>query len=233
MSRRIAAIIRHGEYHQMPDVPSAHQPFSLNTEGERHACRAAAIIDESLHRQNWSLQPEIDCSQMLRAWQTARIIADKLSEHSAKGLSLECFDELAERSVGCAANLTTERIRNIIQDDPRYPDLPVDWKSNSRFCLPLQGAESLLEAGERVAGHLARRMSELQTEESDTLKLFVGHGAAFRHAAYHLGVLDYEQIARLSMYHGLPVFLELLDDGSWHHIDGEWKIRAAGSEFKD
>ena len=147
MSRRIAAIIRHGEYHQMPGVPSAHQPFSLNTEGESHACRAATIIDETLHKQNWSLQPEIDSSQMLRAWQTARIIADKLGERSAEELSLKCFGELAERSVGCAANLTTERIRKIIQDDPRYPDPPADWKSNSRYCLPLQGAESLLEAG--------------------------------------------------------------------------------------
>ena len=233
MGRRIAAIIRHGDYHQIPGAPSAHQPFSLNPEGEIQAQEAAGIIAGFLQQQGWQLHPQIDCSRMLRAWQTARIINDKLSQHYAQELSLQSFDELAERSVGCVANLTTEQIRKIVNDDPRYPDPPEDWKSDSHYRLPLQGAESLLEAGERVAKHLLQQMSQLQKEATDTLKLFVGHGAAFRHAAFHLGILNYDQLARLSMYHGRPIFLELLDDGSWHHIDGEWKIRASGSEFKD
>ena len=230
MGRRIAAIIRHGDYHQMPDAPSAHQPYPLNADGENHAREAAAIVDTSLQQHNWSMSPEIDCSHMLRGWQTAHIIADSLT---VQGLRVQSFDELAERSVGCAANLTTGQIREIIQNDPRYQELPQDWKSNSEYCLPLQGAESLLEAGERVAGHLLQRMSELPDEDVGRLKLFVGHGAAFRHAAFHLGVLEYEQIARLSMYHGRPVFLELLDDGSWLHIEGEWKIRSANSQYID
>jgi 2,3-bisphosphoglycerate-dependent phosphoglycerate mutase len=230
--RRIAAIIRHGDYHQIAGAPSAHQPFSLNAEGENQAREAAGIIDRALQQHSWSLHPEIDCSRMLRGWQTARIIADSLTTNKAE-LRLESFDELAERSVGCTANLTTDRIQEIIHDDPRYPELPENWKSNSEYRLPFQGAESLLEAGERVAEHLVRRMSGLPADGIDTLKLFVGHGAAFRHAAFHLGVLDYDQIARLSMYHGRPVFLELHDDGSWHHIEGEWKIRMTGSEYTD
>jgi 2,3-bisphosphoglycerate-dependent phosphoglycerate mutase len=231
--RRIAAIIRHGDYYQMPGAPSAHQPYPLNADGENHAREAAASIDKVMQHHHWSMHPLIDCSQMLRGWQTARIIADNLAAKSSQELKLESFDELAERCVGSAANLTGEQIREIIHNDPRYPELPEDWKSNSEFCLPLQGAESLLDAGERVAAHLQRRVSELPNEGVDTLKLFVGHGAAFRHATFHLGVLEYEQIARLSMYHGRPVFLELLDDGSWRHIEGEWKVRSANSQYID
>jgi 2,3-bisphosphoglycerate-dependent phosphoglycerate mutase len=231
--RRIAAIIRHGEYYQMPGAPSAHQPYPLNADGENHAREAADTIGRFLQQYHCDIVPEIDCSQMLRGWQTADIIAGSLAEKLTQQLRLESFDELAERSVGCAANLTADAIQKIIHNDPRYQDLPEDWKSNSEYCLPLQGAESLLDAGERVAGHLLQRMSELPDEAVDRLKLFVGHGAAFRHAAYHLGVLEYEQIKRLSMYHGRPVFLELLDDGSWLHIEGEWKPRSENSQYKD
>ncbi len=217
----------------MPGAPSAHQPYPLNAEGENQAREAAAIIDATLRQHNWFLTPEIDCSHMLRGWQTADIIVDSLTAKATQQLRLESFDELAERSVGCAANLTTGSIREIIKNDPRYQALPQDWKSSSEYCLPLQGAESLLEAGERVAGHLLQRMSGLADDGVDRLKLFVGHGAAFRHAAFHLGVLEYDQIARLSMYHGRPVFLEFLDDGSYLHIEGEWKIRSENSQYID
>jgi len=233
LGRRIAVLIRHGDYHQMPGAPSAHQPYQLNAKGEIHAVEAAGIINEVAQRNGWSLAPQIDCSQMLRAWQTARIIADNLTVSLSTEAQLESFDELAERCVGSAANLTARQIEKVIHNDPRYAELPENWKSNSEYRLPLQGAESLLEAGERVAGHLVRRISELPASGADSLKLFVGHGAAFRHAAFHLGVLKYDEIARLSMYHGRPVFLEYFDDGCWSHIAGEWKIRASNSEFRD
>ncbi len=229
MGRRIAAIIRHGDYHQMPGAPSAHQPYPLNSDGEKHAAEAAAIIDKIQQQYGWTVTAEIDCSHMLRAWQTANIIAQNLgSQHD-----LQSFDELAERGVGCVANLTAKQIVKIIHDDPRYPELPHNWKSNSEYKLPLQGAESLLEAGKRVAEHLTLRTSELAVDGVDRLKLFVGHGAAFRHAAFHLGVMEYDDIARLSMFHGRPVFMELLQNGSWSHIAGEWKVRAINSEFRD
>jgi 2,3-bisphosphoglycerate-dependent phosphoglycerate mutase len=67
----------------------------------------------------------------------------------------------------------------------------------------------------------------------DTLQLFVGHGAAFRHAAHCLGVLAFEQIARLSMYHARPVYLEYLPDGRWQHIGGAWKMRAGSAGHTD
>lgn len=231
MGRRIAAIVRHGDYHQLAGAPSAHQPYPLNISGKKHAAEAASIIDEIQQKNGWSIATEIDCSQMLRAWQTADIIAQTLdSQHQFK---LQSFDELAERCVGSAANLTAEQIVKIIHDDPRFDELPQNWKSNSEFLLPLQGAESLLDAGKRVAEHLIRRLSMLSDNAPDTLKLFVGHGAAFRHAAFHLGVMEYDDIARLSMFHGRPVFIEFFADGHWTHIAGEWKIRKMNSEYRD
>lgn len=234
MARLIAALIRHGDYHQLPDTPSAHQPFPLNTEGEAHAGEGAEILRQVIEKYSWVPQSVIDSSRMLRAWQTARIIARKTGELFRSEPLVESYDELAERGLGCAANLSVAQIRTIIQQDPRFPDPPPDWKSNSGYQLPLQGAESLLQAGQRVAAHLSRRMQALaQTASQDCVKLFVGHGAAFRHAAFHLGVLEFEQLSQLSMHHGRPVFLEYLADQQWRHIEGEWKIRNKQSRFLD
>ncbi|MBT4605930.1 MAG: phosphoglycerate mutase, partial [Gammaproteobacteria bacterium] len=181
----------------------------------------------------WQLVSTIDCSQPLRGWQTADIIATALSTNSEESIKVESFDALAERSVGAAANLTSAQIRAVIERDPRYPELPQGWKSDSHFRLPLQGAESLLEAGARVAEHITQQLNALPEQQEDQLKLFVGHGAAFRHAAYRLGVLEYEQIAKLSMYHADPILIEQLRDGRWQRIAGEWKVRSATSAYKD
>ena len=27
------------------------------------------------------------------------------------------------------------------------------------------------------------------------------------------------------MYHARPVLIEYIDDGKWHHVGGDWKIR--------
>ena len=232
--RLIAALIRHGEYAQLPDTPSAHQPFALVAEGRAQALAAADQLHAVIASEQWSLLASIDSSSLLRGWQTARLISERLTALGLPGGEVESFDALAERGVGSAANLTIEQIVDVIRQDPRYPEPPADWKANSQYRLPFPGAESLLEAGERVASHLTRRMRELQqTVETSSLKLFVGHGAAFRHAAYRLGILQFEQIARLSMYHAQPVFLEYLPDGSWQHVQGEWKVRGADSRCLD
>jgi 2,3-bisphosphoglycerate-dependent phosphoglycerate mutase len=226
MPRLIAAIVRHGAYRQLPDTPSAHQPFPLVAEGERQAREAAARLRRLLGEQRLALCPEVDSSQLLRGWQTAGIMLQELQDLFPKPPELNGFDNLAERCVGSAANLSITQIEAAVREDPRYPELPPDWKSDSRFRLPLQGAESLLEAGGRVAGHLRERMADLAaTARHDTLKLFVGHGAAFRHAAHHLGVLQFDDIRRLSMYHARPVLLEYRSDGPWRHAGGEWKVR--------
>lgn len=230
MASLIAALVRHGEYHQLQDTPSAHQPFPLTAAGEGQASEAARVLREAAERHGWEPVSLIDSSQMLRAWQTARLIAD-----AWPGLEVESFDAMAERGLGCAANLTLTQIEEVLRRDPRYSEPPAGWKADSRYRLPLQGAESLLQAGERVAAHLVRRMEELRREGAigDRLKLFVGHGAAMRHAAYHLGLLEFDQIARLSMHHARPLFLEYLPDGHWRHIEGDWKIRSGPEGFMD
>lgn len=235
-ARVMAALIRHGDYHQLDDTPSAWQPFPLKPSGKNHARVAAGNIAEELIKQNCLIHPDCDSSQLLRAWQTAQIICDYLKGKSKEKspCQINSFAALAERSVGSAANLTLAQIEDVIHNDPRFEPLAKNWKSNSHFCLPLQGAESLMDSGKRVADHIAKQMSDLQkSAEHNTIKLFVGHGAAFRHAAYHLNLLKFKQIAQLSMYHEQPVFIELLEDGSWLHIAGHWKVRDKKSQYTD
>ena len=230
MARLIAALIRHGDYHQLPDTPSAHQPFPLNAAGEAQAQAAVLEIRRVADEAGWAIEPTVDSSRLLRSWQTADIITSGLM--ATEGI--EEFDALAERGVGIAGNLSIAQIEDVLARDPRYTVPPTGWKADSHYRLPLPGAESLFQAGERVATHLKARMQGLQRQPGhDRLKLFVGHGAAFRHAAYHLGILAFEQIAALSMYHARPVFLELQPDGRWRQTAGEWKQRRPAEGYND
>ncbi len=228
MARLFAAFIRHAEYRQIADIPSAHQPFSLTENG---IVQAAKMVDSLLQfstNKNLQILKIVDSSHLLRAWQTAKIINKQLILKGDVDRAIECFEALAERGVGtCVANLTINQIEELMRQDPRCTAPPQNWKSNSRYCLPFPGAESLLGAGKRVAGHVTQRMEELRPGcTTDTLKLFVGHGAAFRHAAYYLGILSYNEIAKLSMFHAQPIYLEYMGKDRWRHSSGEWKIRA-------
>lgn len=230
--RLIAALIRHGDYHQLKDTPSAYQPFPLTDKGISQARQAAFKIGNFLERQQSVLAEEMDSSTLLRAYQTADEIRQALPSFKPQH---NAFDVLTERCVGAScANLTNRQIQELVNQDPRHQPLPKHWKSDSHFRLPFEGAESLLDAGKRVATHINLRMSALRhSTQQDTLKLFIGHGAAFRHAAYHLGVLEFGEIARLSMYHCEPVYLELMPDNSWRHIAGDWKVRKKHSHYLD
>jgi len=234
MTRLVAAIVRHGDYRQLPDTPSAHQPFPLSRKGETQALKGSQELRHQLEQHQLTLHPHIDSSQLLRAWQTARIMIDDLHDVLPSEPKLCSYDAMAERCVGSAANLSIPQIESIVREDPRFEDLPQDWKSNSHFRLPLQGAESLMQAGKRVAEHLETQMALLaESTSEDTVKLFVGHGAAFRHAAYHLGALVFEDIRKLSMYHARPVLLEYRTNSAWKHIGGEWKVRGQNSLYTD
>ena len=233
MARLIAALIRHGDYQQLPDTPSAHQPWPLTSQGETQAREGAQCLHDMVTRNGWTLEPLIDSSRLLRAWQTATVFAGRLAELSSFTPVIESYDALAERGVGCLANLTIAQIEDVLRQDPRVSSPPAGWKADSHYRLPLQGAESLLEAGERVAAHLLQSMSSLPSDASDRVKVFIGHGAAFRHAACHLGVLAFEQLRQLSMFHCQPVMLEYLPDGSWRHVEGDWKVRDLQNSFTD
>ena len=233
MARLIAALIRHGDYQQLPDTPSAHQPWPLTSQGETQAREGAQCLHDMVTRNGWTLEPLIDSSRLLRAWQTATVFAGRLAELSSFTPVIESYDALAERGVGCLANLTIAQIEDVLRQDPRVSSPPAGWKADSHYRLPLQGAESLLEAGERVAAHLLQSMSSLPSDASDRVKVFIGHGAAFRHAACHLGVLEFGQLRQLSMFHCQPVMLEYLPDGSWRHVEGDWKVRDLQNSFTD
>jgi broad specificity phosphatase PhoE len=233
MSRRIAAFIRHADYHQLADTPSALQPFGLTGKGIKQAEQAAKSITQFIAQHAWCCVAEVDSSPLLRAWQTAKVFTDGGLMVDNKSSTVTCFDALVERSVGSVANLSTTQIEQIIEQDPRFETLPDHWKSNSYFKLPFVGAESLLDAGKRVAEHLTSRMAALPVTEQVQVKLFVGHGASFRHAAYELGILTFDNIAAFSMYHAQPIYLEYFEDGHWRHIAGDWKIRARHSDYTD
>jgi len=219
MPRLIAAMLRHGEYRRLADTPDAHQPFPLTESGLRQARETAPLSRKRFVAEGWQLHAVIEPSNLLRGWQTARELADML----------------AERGLGSAANLTVGQIEDIIETDPRFPPMPPDWQSNSRYRPPLQGAESLIDAGERVAGHTRQRMEQLAGQVGvDTVQVFVGHGPAFRHAALHLGCLAFDDIRRLSMYHARSVHLLVAKDGKpWRHIGGDWKTRSAVGRYAD
>ncbi|MDV7338234.1 histidine phosphatase family protein [Terasakiella sp. A23] len=230
MTSQYFAFIRHGDYHQMSGAPSAYQPFGLTEDAKIQVAESLDILEEIVVEQGFVLNPVIDSSTLLRAWQTAEIYRENLDGVKR----VNSFDCLAERGVGAVANLTTDAIEQILEDDPRFEAPPENWKSNSHYRLPFIGAESLMEAGARVAKHVRDTLRKQTVKEGEKqLKLFVGHGAAFRHAAHHLGVLSFDEIAKLSMYHSSPVVFELNKLGKYHHVAGNWKIRTPKEGFTD
>jgi len=222
MSKIYAALIRHGDYEQLIDTPSAYQPFALNDEGKEQARQGAQALQRFAQELNCIFDPIIHSSSLLRAWQTADIFKQEVPTFK----QINQFDVLCERSVGSVANLSIKQIDDVVISDPRYAPLPKDWKSNSHFCLPFIGAESLMDAGQRVAGHLKKTMSELEApRDQNVLKIFIAHGASIRHAMHILGALNFDDIKNLSMHHAHPVLFEIDQDNQWHKAAGEWKIR--------
>ncbi|HEX7476886.1 MAG TPA: histidine phosphatase family protein, partial [Polyangiales bacterium] len=173
------------------------------------------------------LHPVIDCSPLLRAYQTACIAAEVLAAETRKPFRVEQHAALCERSLGAAANLTVAQIDQILARDSRYGRPPPHWRYLPTFELPFPGAESLMSAGKRVAEHLRNTALALASKSrAETLKLCVGHGGALRYAACELGVLELARAPQLSMQHGRPVLIERLTAGSWTHLDGSWEERS-------
>jgi 2,3-bisphosphoglycerate-dependent phosphoglycerate mutase len=231
--RQFVALVRHGEYEQPAGMPSAHLPHPLNESGRGHALEAAAKLAGEAAQRGADVDPVIDTSRMLRAWETGTIVAEQLAERLGASFRVEEFEALAERCVGAAANLTVDQIAAIVDRDPRYDALPEGWKATSNFRLPFQNAESMLDAGARVADHVERRARWSDETGRDRLKIFVGHGGAFRYAAVHLGVLSLAEVTGLSMHYGGYVVLERIAAGRWTKVGGAWKIRQSGQGPRD
>jgi len=186
------ALIRHGAYEQLKNVPSALQPFPLTEEGELEVRHQARAFGEWL--KHFEGEPQI-----------------------------RSYSALCERSVGAVANLPIDEIELVMTLDPRFETPPENWKSDSYYCLPFDGAESLMQAGQRVADHL--HSWEASEENTSLIKLLVGHGASIRHCVFHLNVIDFCDIKRLSMFYGHPVVLEFTEDQQVQTLFGEWKVR--------
>jgi broad specificity phosphatase PhoE len=235
MVKRVLAWIRHGEYAQPPGVPSAHLPHGLTLRGSEQARAAAHAVWHYALEQRLTLDPVIDCSRMRRAWETASLLAEELTRLGAPALRVEEFEELAERSLGAAANLSVAEIEAVLAADPRFASPEPGWKRDPHYKLPLQGAESLAQAGERVARHVLLRANACGSGSS--LKLFVGHGGAFRHAASWLGLLSFDAVQRLTMQHAAPLYFEYRSAPSpalgerLVAVAGDWRERTDPTSF--
>lgn len=230
----VVALLRHAEYRQPENVPSAWLPYPLTEHGVSQARAAAKSVYDFTEKYGLKCLPRIDSSLMLRAWQTADVIANQLARLMGADLTIDEYPSLAERSVGAAANLSLEEIERVLAEDPRYMRPSPGWKSSSDYKLPFQGAESLDEAGLRVAFHIQRTWHTCNDAGESGLKIIVGHGASIRHAAKVLGLLGSDEVASVSMYHAQPIFITC-EDGQWQLLEGRWKPRTiidgAGDEF--
>ncbi|MBJ7555180.1 histidine phosphatase family protein [Marinomonas spartinae] len=215
------ALIRHGAYQQLTDVPSALQPFPLTAEGEEEVRRQARAFAQWLTQTNQRLNPVVDTSTLLRAFQTGGLYIEELRPFFLGEPRIHSTFSLCERSVGAVANLTIKEIERILALDPRFDLPPENWKSNSEYCLPFDGAESLNQAGKRVADHICSWHAKAEAG----IKLFIGHGAAFRHGACHLNVINFCDIKRFSMHYGHPIVMEFADNQAPNRLYGEWKQR--------
>jgi 2,3-bisphosphoglycerate-dependent phosphoglycerate mutase len=172
------------------------------------------------------LDPIIEASQLLRAWQTAELLAEELEARTGRHFIVGERIELVERSLGSCANLRFDQIAKRLAKDPRLGPLPHGWRRIPSFRLPVPGAESLMQAGARAAMRIADSLAAITDEDPrDVIRLFVAHGGCLRHAAVQLGALDVRAVSELTMEHAQCVLVEKNPRGDWVHAAGEWKKR--------
>jgi len=228
--RRIAAFVRHGHFDRPEGVASAHSLFPLSKKGREQARHAADPILELCEELGVELDQRIEASQLLRAWETANLIAESLATRTGKRFHVLARDELVERGLGSCANMTFDAIRAMLAADPRLGILPKDWRRMPEFRLPVQGAESLMQAGARTATRVATSLDSIPAEDPrDLMRLFVAHSGCLRHAAVQLGAIDVRVVPGLSMDFAQAVFVEKLPNGDWIHIAGQFKKRLPGT----
>jgi len=228
--RRIAAFVRHGHFERPDDVASAHSLLPLSPKGAEQARRAIDPILDFCEEFDLSLDSRIECSQLLRAWQTAKRIAESLEVRLGRRFDVLQRDDLIERGLGSCANLTFARIRELIAADPRLGPLPANWRRIPEFRLPVQGAESLMQAGARAAARVSASIDSIPAEDArDVMRVFVAHSGCLRHAAVQLGAIDVRTVPGLSMDFAQTVLIEKLPNGDWVHIAGQFKKQIPGA----
>ena len=224
--RRVAALIRHGEFPRPDQTASAHLLLPLTEAGREQARRTALTVSEWADLSELEIDPLIEASQLLRASETAHIIASELGRLRGRSFEVEDRDEMLERSLGSCANLRLDEIRRLLAADPRLSPLPEGWRRIPDFRLPVPGAESLMQAGMRTAARIEASLDSIPTEDTrDVLRLFVAHSGCLRHAAVVKKALEADLASQLTMDFAQSIFVEQMPDGSWKRIAGEWKAR--------
>jgi 2,3-bisphosphoglycerate-dependent phosphoglycerate mutase len=219
--RIVAAIARHGALERPKGVPSAQLLYPLTSQGREQAASLAQRLLAYSDQHALTLHPVIDASPLLSAFETATIVAEALSRATHRPFRVDQHDVLCARSFGPAANLTIAEIEDLLAGDARCGRPPPGWRHFPEFALPFPGAESLRDAGQRVAEHLRASAARLATKSrASKLQLFVSHSCALRYASVELGVLDAARAGNLGMHHCEPILLEAQPSGSWQHLDG-------------
>ena len=227
--RRVAAFIRHGDFNRPPNTASAHSPRALSPLGRSQAEAAVAPIAALCEEHRLTIDKRIEASQLLRAWETANVLATGLASETGVRHHVIQRDELIERGLGSAANLTFDAIAELLSKDKRLGPLPKGWRRMPEFRLPLPGAESLMQAGSRVAARVAASIDAIPDDDpADIARLFVAHSGCLRHAAVALGAIDVRHVAELSMGFLGCVLLEKKPNGEWVHLAGEFGKHVPG-----
>jgi len=227
--RRIAAFVRHGDFDRSENTASAHSPRCLSPLGHRQAEAAAAPIAALCREHGLTIDARIEASQLLRAWETANLLATALEPLTGRTHHVTEHDELLERGLGSAANLTLDEISELLARDPRLDPLPEGWRRMPEFRLPLPGAESLMQAGARAAARVVESTDSIPDDDpTDIARLFVAHSGCLRHAAVVLGAIDVREVAGLSMDFLGCVLLEKTASGDWVHLAGSFVKEGSG-----
>jgi 2,3-bisphosphoglycerate-dependent phosphoglycerate mutase len=218
--------VRHGRFPRPEHVASAHLPLPLSEEGRAEARAAVEPLIAAADALDLQIDATLEASRLLRATETAWILAEGLEAALGRPFRVEERDELLERGLGSCANLRFDQIETLLGQDPRLPELPAGWRRMPDFRLPVPGAESLLTAGRRTAARIDESLAAMDPADgSDRLRIFVAHGGCLRHAAVAKGVLEIERVPTVTMDYVQSVFFEREPDGDWTQIAGEWKKR--------
>ncbi|MEM9177331.1 MAG: histidine phosphatase family protein [Myxococcota bacterium] len=227
--RRIAAFVRHGDFDRPPNTASAHSPRALSQKGQAQAEAAAGPIAALCREHGLMIDKRIEASQLLRAWQTANVLASALEAETGRSHHVIQRDELIERGLGSAANLPLDEIAEMLAKDPRIGPLPEGWRRRPEFRLPLPGAESLMQAGARVASRVAASLDSIPDDDpTDLARLFVAHSGCLRHASVVLGAVDVRDVSGLSMDFLGCVLVEKKPSGEWVHLAGDFAKHRVG-----
>lgn len=212
-------VLTHGT-HQNWGPSHGYLSERLNPLGEQQAKTCAEDLIRYCRQHELLINEEIHTAPSLKAYQTAHILAHEISQGQEHLEVLEC-EQLSERKLGEATNLSLDEIEQILKLDPRTQSPSRGWEHNSWYKLPFSGAESLMEAGLRVAAHLQKCTEELHFGPK-RCQVVIADSNAICHAASCLGLIQSKDIPQRKLAPCAPLFLHRRHRGHWELISGQW-----------